>query len=144
MNLNTDQIIRALQEINQFGGVIPSNKLPQNVRNKFYVINTDPSYMPGKHWVAVYTAKVPEFYDSLGRPPSFYNKDFEYFLINHGPNYIYNSQRIQSYGSSVCGVYCIYYVLKRSMGYSIKEIVQEFSTDLENNDRKIEKFKLGV
>ena len=101
--------------------------------------------MAGSHWVAVYMAKVPEFFDSLGRSPSFYYKEFEYFLIKHGPNYIYNSQRIQNYGSEVCGQYCLYYVLQRSMGYFMREIIQQFSsTRLEYNDTRIQEYYIGL
>lgn len=137
--MNTTQILDALQCVKQFGGVIPADKLPDKPKHKFYIINTDPSYLPGKHWVAVYMCKVPEFFDSLGHAPTYYNKEFENFLINHGPNYVYNSQRLQNYGSDICGLYCIYYVLKRSSGISLKKLVQNFN-NLDYNDIKVREY----
>ena len=39
-----------------FGGVLASNDLPNTIKHKpvFYIVNTDPSNMPGQHWIVIY------------------------------------------------------------------------------------------
>ena len=138
--LKTSDLLHALRGIAEFGGVFPADCLPIKIDKKLYIMNTDPSDLPGKHWVAMFTGDKPEFFDSLGNPPSFYRKTFEQFLINAGPDYIYNCQRIQDFGSTTCGYYCIYYVLLKSMGYSINDIVTSFGKNLQSNDRIVESF----
>lgn len=144
--MNTKEINNALRYLRNFGGVLAADQLPMiQVKGKFYIINTDPSTKPGKHWIAVYMDETPEFFDSLGQAPSTYKKEFEYFLINHGPEYIYNTQRIQNYGTDKCGEYCIYYVILRGMGFSMKQIVKRFSTvNLQYNDNTVHKFYCDI
>jgi len=139
--MNGLELTKALYRVKTFGEVIPADQLPIEPKNKFYVVNNDPSTKPGRHWLAVYMGQVPEFFDSLGQSPSSYNKDFENFLINHGPNYKYNTMRIQNDGSDMCGGYCIYYIILRNLGYSMKEVVNTFSSvSLEDNDNKVKLF----
>lgn len=139
--MNTEGLIHVLNGLNEFGGVTSVDRLTMKERNKFYIVNTDPSYKPGKHWVCIFLSNVPEFFDSLGQPPLYYDRRFERFVIIQGPTYMYNSKRIQSYGSDSCGHYCIYYVVKRAMGFSMRDIVNEFSsTDLLSNDNKVQGF----
>ena len=53
----------------KFVGVFPRDILPQPIDGA-YVINTDPHYKPGQHWVAMYlNGGRGEYYDSLGLPP---------------------------------------------------------------------------
>lgn len=141
--MNTQEIIHALKNVKQFQGVRPADDLPRISRlstSRFYILNTDPSDKPGEHWVAVYIGETPEFFDSLGHSPSHYYNEFEYLLVNRGPKYMYNAKRIQNYGSDVCGHYCIFYVVLRSMGYSLKDIVRVFNNDLYSNDRVVRLF----
>ena len=40
--------------------------------NGAYVVNTDPHYKPGQHWVAMYLkGGQGEYYDSMGLPPMY-------------------------------------------------------------------------
>ena len=49
----------------KFAGVYASNTLPKKLaRDKFYIVNTDPNYSTGEHWLALYNGYV---YDSFGR-----------------------------------------------------------------------------
>ena len=38
------------------GGVYASDAIPIHVKKRplLHIVNTDPSYMPGKHWVVIY------------------------------------------------------------------------------------------
>ena len=57
--MNASEISNCLQFIPNFGGVLAANMLPidEKSRNKFYVVNTDPSDKPGQHWTVFYNNK---------------------------------------------------------------------------------------
>ena len=139
--MQASEIDRILHSFENFGGIFPADKLPECKKGKFYIINSAPSSDSGKHWLAVYIATVPEFFDSLGHSPGFYHINFEDLLVEQGPTYMYNSRRLQNYGSSVCGQFCIYYILSRIQGNTMDDIVSRFdSHNLRNNDISIVKF----
>ena len=57
-----------------FRGVFSSDCLPKHVRKGVahaFVINTDPHYKPGTHWVAVYVSAFGRatYFDSFGMLP---------------------------------------------------------------------------
>ena len=134
--MQASEIGRILHSVENFGGIFPADKLTECKKGKFYIINSAPSSDPGKHWLAVYIATVPEFFDSLGHSPGFYHIKFEDLLVE-----MYNSRRLQNYGSSVCGQFGIYYILSRIQGNTMDEIVSRFdSYNLRNNDISIVKF----
>ena len=80
--METKDIYRALKSNNTtrdiFVGVYPSDKLPaisalylqSEDTKQAYVINLDPSHLPGSHWVAVFCDHSGnEYFDSYGLPP---------------------------------------------------------------------------
>lgn len=107
---------------------------------RFWVVNTDRCGGRGIHWVAFhFPLRGPaEFFDSLGNSPEYYNTRFRYILTINGPRYQYSTSRIQSETSSVCGHYCIYFIEKRNKGFSMKNIMHDFSVSrLHENDRLV-------
>ena len=40
----------------------------------------------------------------------------------------------------MCGHYCVYFILYRCCGYSMRDIVSHFSSNLTENDRNINLF----
>ena len=124
----------------QFYGVFPSDQLPETVTvfPACFVVNTDPSGKPGSHWVAIYIDenKHGEYFDSYGRPPvvlAVVN-----FLNENCPCWHYNEQQVQGLFSSVCGHYCIYFLLQRAYGLPLALILDKFSwKDLEENDQLV-------
>ena len=135
--MNSQQLASALAGVRGFRGVRASDQIWEAYNSPgFYIFNTDPSYKSGRHWLAVdVTSNPPEWFDSLGRPPSFYKDQFEYLLIHNGPQYLYNCRRLQDYGSETCGHYCIYYIDLKGLGYTMEEILSRFSKDLARNDQ---------
>lgn len=138
-----DSLIRNLLTENRhtnryFAGVFPSDTLEENVNTyygrekSYFVVNFDPSHEPGSHWVAmIVNAKPPsEYFDSYGLPPP-RNLSFDKILKN---GYIFNTVQLQSPFTAVCGQYCIHYLLQRSRGFQMKEIVGDFTNDLVIND----------
>lgn len=120
------------------GGVFAVDKLPKNIfSKKIFIINTDPSYLPGKHWVVVFfpTDSFPEFFDSFGKDPTYYNQSIFNFLIERNSRgFVYNSKCIQAVQSSACGLFCLYYLYFRIRGYSFEKILERFGQNLEHND----------
>jgi hypothetical protein len=130
--MNTQEISKLLSSdpLTQtvFKGVYPVDKVPI-VDLGAYIVNTDESNLPGKHWVCIFKTKSNiEYYDSYGLKPS---QIFESIL---GNTFNYNAERVQSMLSTVCGQHCIYYVLQRSRNVSMQEIINEFDTNYLQND----------
>jgi hypothetical protein len=138
--MDTTQIKNLLVNEPKFGGVLPFDFLYKCTKNKFYIINTDISTEPGKHWLAVYLSDTPEVFDSLGNKPSFYGRDLEYLLVNNGPSYMYNTLRLQADGTDVCGQYCIYYVIMRTFGFTFRNVINSFTNNKLCNDTFVDNF----
>jgi hypothetical protein len=105
------------------------------------ISNTDPSWLPGKHWVAFYFPKndLPEFFDSFGHPPNFYTPDFSSFLKLNSPTecYIFNQWQLQSSNSNVCGLYCVLYGLSKYKKLSYVTFLNQFAPEeVHQNDLK--------
>ena len=128
----------------KFCGVYAENNLPKtlNVYPCGLIANTDPKGKPGKHWVSFYfpSSQEGEFFDSYGHPPNFYSKHFVKFLNRNAQNWIFNHKELQSIWSSVCGQYCIFYVLNRAHGVRMSTIVNVFSSNKERNDHQVHEF----
>ena len=102
----------------------PSNLNYNNEGVQFLVINLDTSDLPGSHWVAVLVSPAPtilnEYFDSYGlNPPGI----IEEYL---GKNFIHQKKSLQSHTSTICGQWCIYYILYRCKGYTMRDIVAPF------------------
>ena len=116
--------------------VISYDEIPQYVKKpSLYVINTDHSSGPGKHWVCIFVDELKmEYFDSLGDEPV----ELHDFLSSQKKPYIYNVRRIQSLTSNVCGAYCILYCYFRSRGYDLEYFMNMFSEDVDANDVLVE------
>ncbi len=141
--MDSFQLTRALHAgcEEQFAGVYSVDQLPGRMsdRPRLLVVNTDISAGLGRHWVAIYLpsdGEAPEFFDSTGRAPDSYHPSFERFLVAHGPKYKFQTLRLQGYGSQTCGLFCLYYGLKRCAGRTMEEIVKFFRgrTGCRNDD----------
>ena len=105
-----------------------------------YVVNTDPSTAPGEHWVAMFfnNQRFAEFFDSYGLHPIVYG--LTGVLDSHSSSWTYNSKTLQSLISEVCGPYTVYYILFRSCGCSLSEILTHFSSNVSLNNKTVERF----
>lgn len=117
-----------------FDTVLAADQLCRVKPDKFYIINTAKADKSGQHWIAVFTGKTPEFFDSLGHPPDYYRQDFESLMIIHGPAYRYNTLPVQANGTSTCGQFCLYYIYQRCAGLAFQDIINHFSRDLNSNE----------
>jgi len=137
--LKTDKITRK-----QFRGVFPSDQLPVQIHEypSAYVANVDPSNQPGSHWVAFYFTQDQhgEFWDSYGQHPKVYNMLFVNFLERNSKQWIMNQRTLQSLDSSVCGEYCIYYLIHRCRGFYMNVVVNHFTQSKRLNDAIVFEF----
>ena len=126
-----------------FEGVYPRDCLPKDVKYPSGIIcNTDPASQPGEHWICIYVDHygVGEYFDSFGLPPLF--KEFKKYLTEYCVSWIFNDKTIQSITSNVCGLYCMYYLIMRSKGFTMRELMKVFSDDCVSNDKiVVELFK---
>ena len=131
--IRRDRVCRSM-----FQGVFSSDTLPENPR--LLICNTDPSHMPGRHWIAIYVDQHGrgEYFDSFGRPP---DACFKRYMNKHcGHRWTFNNRQLQSIISSYCGHYCCFYCLFRSRGVNMNRIVSHFTSDTAFNDSIVHSF----
>ena len=95
-------------------------------RNLIFVVNTDPSWKNGTHWLLVFVKGNKVFFvDSLGFPPSHYG--LEKKLQSFGRQIIHiDNINLQCQFSTACGAYCIYFSYHLSRGKSFEHILKMF------------------
>lgn len=141
-NLEITKLLGSSSECrNIFGGVFPSDMLPtQDIKRPIaYIANTDPHYMDGSHWVALYRGvdNDNEYFCSYGQDiPS----DLLKLQKLMEPNYITNPCRLQQFFSAVCGQHCIYYICCKARGMKMSDIVNTYASDCELNDELVNQF----
>lgn len=124
--MDTTQIEYFLKDLRGFKGVYASNRIPKIFLTKNpqgFIVNLDPHYLPGSHWVAIIIFKSGkykrlQFFDSYGLKPPLKEVSKEWF-VQHNP------WQFQSSKSTVCGQYCIFFIRKRLQGMSFKSILEE-------------------
>jgi hypothetical protein len=126
------------------GGVFPIDKLPKEKTNKkCFIINSDPSFLPGEHWIAIFFPNkgLAEFFDSMGRNPSFYSELLLDFLLKQNSNgFMYNTKKFQSIKSSTCGMFCLYFLYYRIRGDKFSDLINRFGNNLLQNDSIVTDF----
>ena len=108
------------------------------------IVNLDVSNQPGSHWIALgIFQNTIEVFDPLGFQLfswpslpvgllSFLHSVSQHKTVNVSPP-------IQSKTSTLCGLYCIFYVLLRPK-FSVSAITNYFSSHLSTNDSKLIRF----
>lgn len=136
--LKSDELTKTL-----FKGVYAADQIPTvTTYPSAFVVNTDPRYRGGQHWVSIYFdgVKKGEFFDSYGNKPMHYSQYFVDCLQENSISYISNKVGLQSYSSNVCGFYCILYIYCKSRQMKMSEIVQMFTSDKLYNDWTVTNF----
>ena len=139
--LTTDSISRLLSGTRNFIGVYAEDELKNLVITSFpsfLICNIDLSSQPGSHWIALGIFRnTIEIFDSSG---------FKIFLWSRVPCHLLNfihklsltrqilvSKRLQSKKSTLCGFYCVLYILARNC-ITLHQIHSLFSKRLAQND----------
>ncbi len=123
-----------------FVGVFASDAIPEKQFPGAYIVNTDPSDQPGQHWVAFYCTENGDFeaFDSFGSDPGLYSESIKAWM---GETYTIRSQAVlQSDDSTLCGNYCLYFLLLRCHGISYEDLLSVFCSDRALSDRFVCKF----
>lgn len=123
-----------------YGGVVARNEIPLVfTKPSIFIVNTDPTNLPGKHWFVLFynTNSVNEQFNSTGQPPQV---DIQAQLVRNGMKYMYNNKRVQSFTSSTCGEFALFYSYFRCRGFTFQEILDMFTSDLENNETIVNMF----
>lgn len=122
---------------NYFLGVIAYDELPYEQNNGFYVVNSGHSSTIGSHWMVIFKQdNKMEFFDSLGRPPSYYSPEIEAYLLRNAKEYTMSVKRIQG-NSDFCANYCIIYGYLKCKNYTLLEILNLFTDNLHLNDNLV-------
>ena len=139
--LTTDTLLNLLSGTRHFIGVYAEDELKNLTITNFpslLICNIDKSSEPGSHWIALGIFRHSlEVFDSTG---------FKIFLWSRVPCHLLNfihklsltrqvilSKRIQSNKSTLCGFYCILYILARNC-ITLRQIHSFFSKRLAQND----------
>lgn len=119
-----------------FYGAIPLDKLPAYLPKRpcKIIINLDPAYKPGSHWVAIYIPKMGSafFMDPLGNAPP---PLIAAFLQKNSPHgWKFNKDKLQGDLSVMCGYYCILFVKACP---NVNKFYSTFRNCYLNNEKKI-------
>ena len=123
---------------NIFLGAFARDELPPKpMYPSCFILNTAPRSSAGEHWLALYYDQhgMCDFFDSYGMPPG--NFGLVDYLNSTAISWKYNKQRIQGI-STLCGHYCIFYLLFRSRFKTIN-FFGKFNQNYKQNDNLIKK-----
>lgn len=125
-----------------FLGVFSSDEIPLRMKiHSFFVFNTSESHEIGRHWILVWKEDINtlEFYDPLGS-----TSDYVISKIGHlGRKFLFLTYPTQPRNSTLCGEYCIYFIVKRlfNVDQPFLEFINEiFCHNVQNNEEKLKKF----
>ena len=119
-----------------FRGVFSSDTVPDTF-DTFpyeYVVNTDRTSKPGAHWIAVYQTQPGEVetFVSFGRDFTSYSSHFD--GMQQQNRIISHSCQLKSNFSTVCGQYCLFFLLRRASAESYSHIIHLFTDYKKSND----------
>ena len=145
-----DKILHCI--VPHFYGVVAMDKLPElpTSENLCFIVNSDPSYREGKHWMGVYIVnKRAIFIEPFGLPlhKLLYSNPLNLYFTQHA---LYTETLpfpIQPVNSDTCGEFCAYILSHLPLyQYSLNRLAtNEFlPNDLEYNRRLVEKWWLDV
>ena len=143
-NVQLEDILR-YDPVLSFGGVLPYDHIPHRVGSYpcGFIFNTDDSDNPGMHWISLYFDKKQDcqYFCPLGTEP--YGLLFDFAERNSRRTY-YNQTTLQHPLSSLCGYYCVYHLMHATRGYTLYDVVSQFSQHKwASNDQKVFDFIHG-
>lgn len=122
-------------------GVLACDELPKLRVKKLpavIIVNTDPSSMPGAHWLAIYITHDRQgyFFDSFGNPPTYdeYPPNIINFLSKNCKKLLYSQKQVQDVQSTTCGEHCIFFLSNIQKGVSYQRVLNMYTRNLICND----------
>ena len=140
--LSCKRILSLTKGIFNFLGCFAQNvvtKLRFRSKPCFFFVNIDSTGSPGSHWIAIGLFKTTiEVFDPLGFTIFNWSQipcSLLTFIHTHSTNRkLLISDKVQSNFSTLCGFYCLFYVLCRPF-MSMQNITSFFSKDCTKNDK---------
>lgn len=132
-----DDVLRVIPE---FIGVYSIDNLPLGIKVKRFalVVNTDPSYRKGSHWLTIIVKNRCCFYfDSLGGPPRI--KEIRSFCSNFTKCY-YNPYKHQKNDQVTCGGYSIFLVNEMMRRHRTFSSIVRFFKGIQHDDVYIKEY----
>lgn len=142
--INSVFLSNCLAHVPNFLGTFAQNELIKirHIQLPFsLIVNIDYSDQPGSHWLSIYVSKnVVEIFDSLGFDPKFYLNS-NHFILQFIDKYKFNrtlsiSPVLQPLSSTLCGIYCIYFILMRQF-YTFEQCLSRFGSNHSRNDQRL-------
>lgn len=136
--MNTHEINAAMEDYKGFKGAWPSDMVPEIGPGEGVIVNTDPSKMPGTHWVAIYRPEEGpvEYFDSFGLPPL--NPDtIDYMNMIAPRGWTYSISTVQHEIADSCGHHCINFLKHRLSELPMSHILTHFTRDRLSNDKVV-------
>ena len=122
-----------------FLGVYAGDRVPKRRQIPCcYIINTDNSGEPGKHWIAIFEKSHTDLgqnisFDSYGSVPSQLNPLWKNF-----DSYKRSNNDYQQKHSTVCGDYCLYVLKLLNAGKTLENVLIRLDPhDKECNDARV-------
>lgn len=133
--LNSDEYSQPI-----FGGTLARDHFQSQYAwspSRLFVINTDPSSMPGEHWLAVFRGDEDTFlFDSYGlNAKLFYPEIVSTLVESDNMHPITSGVTLQSLLSDVCGDYCVLFGLALSRGVSFQGFLDYWKESYSANTR---------
>lgn len=131
-SLSSEQLASALLKNNvtkkYFGGIVARDILCKITKRPRYIVcNTDIVSGEGKHWIVFFfpphALDTVEMFDSLGKGVDEYPEEFRAFVNKFASQCQIVTKRIQPLNTSLCGHYCLYYILYRCKGIPMNIIL---------------------
>ena len=138
--MNTEEIEKAICQDPSaeaiFAGVYAQDQLPRSIKYPAAMVwNTDPTDQPGEHWVAAYFNEdgLGEYFDSYGLAPP---PCFKQYMEKHSRQLTWNQVQLQDLWTSACGHFCEVYIIYRSRGIPMEDIMEQLNC-IEHNDQYV-------
>lgn len=125
-----------------FKGIYARNKFLQlKVPNttSSIIVNTQNSDGPGEHWIAIFIDQKRKriiWFDSYNKLPSYYGMQSWF----RGKTIENKGREIQNIRSYFCGLYVLFFLYFINRGFTLRQILQKFSSNTYRNDRIVASF----
>jgi hypothetical protein len=121
-------------------GVFPSDRIQRLHKNQGLIVNTDPHYHEGHHWIAAYNVNNEriEIFDSLNNRKLQNQINFKQ-LAGDIPIYM-NNNALQCADTFACGYYCICFLFFKVRHVTFDTFLSLFSKSCEDNDSIVIEF----
>ena len=113
--------------------------VPHNHQQAIFIINLEPSYMSGSHWVSTYVKdNIVNYFDSFGLPP------FQE-IVNHARKknltLLHQNNQIQNINTTTCAFFCLYFLNEMNKGNSYFDLLKVFDIhDTIKNENFLERY----